>query len=97
MQWYPEKLAVLPEGTTSTIEFLKSNFQKDQAFNYAEFGIYEGSTALAIVEHFQNAKLFLFDYEEVLSRHKSKFSKYFDRVELHGNSEKFLGLDNLGG
>jgi hypothetical protein len=28
MEWYPEKLGVLPEGTTSTIEFLKANFAR---------------------------------------------------------------------
>lgn len=89
MEWYPEKLAVLPEGTTSTIEFLKENFSQDESFNYAEFGIYQGATALAIAEHFANAKLFLFDYEIVLAKYKSKFIRFFDRVQFFGNSEKF--------
>ena len=89
MEWYPEKLRVSPEGTTSTIEFLKANFAQNDSFTYAEFGIYEGATALAIASHFTNAKLFLFDYEEVILKHQSKLNKYMERIQLYGNSEKY--------
>ena len=96
MTWYPEKLAVSPEGTPSTIHFLKTHYAKESQFNYAEFGIYEGATSLAIAAYFPNATLYLFDYEKNISKHKHKFDLFGSRVTFIENSEKYLDSYNWG-
>ena len=94
MSWYPKKIAFHPEGTPSTIQFLKSHYARESKFVYAEFGVYEGATALAIAEFFPNAKLFLFDFEDNISRIRYKFNHFNSRVTFLGNSEKYLDSYN---
>lgn len=79
-----------PEGTDSTFQFIKKKYSKEAEFTYAEFGVYEGSTALKIAKDFPNSTIFLFDYEITLLRVREKFSLFGDRIQFHGNSHKFL-------
>lgn len=89
MSWYPDRLAVSELGTTSTIEFIKSRFGKYETFNFAEFGIYEGSTALAIADYFPNCTLFLFDFHTTIEKYKHRFVHHSERTNFYGNTDRY--------
>jgi hypothetical protein len=89
MSWYPDRLAVSELGTTSTIEFIMTRFGKYEVFNFAEFGIYEGSTALAIADYFPNCTLFLFDFHTTIERYKHRFLDHSARTNFYGNSDRY--------
>ena len=89
MSWYPDRLAVSALGTPATIEFIKSRFGKYEFFNYAEFGIYEGATALAVADYFPNCTLFLFDFHRTIERNKHRFIDYSQRTLFYGNSDRY--------
>lgn len=90
MNWYPEKLMVGNNGTTSTQKFIKKSFLEDATFNYIELGIYEGMTAKSIAENFPNVNIFLFDYEENIARAQENLSKYENKIQYFANSQKYL-------
>ena len=89
MSWYPDRLSVSELGTISTIEFMKSRFGKYDAFSFAEFGIYEGSTALAIAEYFPNCTLFLFDFHTTIEKYKHRFFHHSKRTNFYGNTDRY--------
>jgi len=89
VKWYPENLRVGPEGTTSTIEFITQAYERNSTFHYAEFGIYQGSTAHAIASYFPNATLHLFDFDSTLEKFSNKFLEFGNRIILYGNSQKY--------
>lgn len=89
MSWYPDRLAVSNLGTPSTIEFIKSRFGKYEVFNYAEFGIYEGSTALAIADYFPNCSLYLFGFDTTIEKYKYRFVNHLERANFYGNSDRY--------
>lgn len=87
--WYPSKLVVGSEGTTSTYAFMKTVFDRDQEFRYAEFGIYMGDTARNVCELFPNCELHLFDYTRAVQRAEAKLMAYPNRISYFGNTQKF--------
>jgi len=89
MEWYPKSLRVDSHGSQSTIDFLVRNFERNSLFHYAEFGIYEGSTAKAIASHFPNAILHLFDFHNVLDQFSSKHPEFENRIQFYGNTQKY--------
>jgi hypothetical protein len=88
-QWYPEKLAVSSQGTTATYDFMRSHFGSKQHFVYAEFGVYQGDTALNVCRLFENAEVHLFDYADALAKAQSKLSAFPNRVFCYENSQRY--------
>jgi hypothetical protein len=89
MEWYPRSLRVDSHGSQSTIDFLVRNFERNSLFHYAEFGIYEGSTAKAIASYFPNAILHLFDFHNVLDQFSRKHPEFGNRIQFYGNTQKY--------
>jgi hypothetical protein len=87
--WYPEKVIVGPEGVPRTYEFMKTAFESDQRFNYAEFGIYKADTARNICNLFPNSILHLFDYHRNIEEAKIKLASYKNTIYYYGNSQKY--------
>ena len=94
MEWYPQLLQVDPLGTQSTIDFMKTQYEQSATFHYAEFGIYEGSTAFAIASYFPNCHLYLFDYQTTIGRYIKRFESFGNRVQFFGNSDRYLDSYN---
>jgi hypothetical protein len=86
--WYPSKLAVGPQGTSETYNFMKNIFHNEQHFNYSEFGIYRADTALNVCDIFSNATLYLFDFYDSLEDAKAKLSKFPNKIYFYGNTQK---------
>ena len=92
--WYPKKLRVPPHGTPGTVTGVLEAFGKQDSFHYAELGIYEGSTALAILQKRPQAQVSLFDYASQLEAMSPKFDDYADRVTFYPNSPRHLDSYN---
>lgn len=93
-RWYPKKLLVSDTGVKSTCDFLLRTFEKNQKFNYAELGIYEGATANFVLNNFPYAKLFLFDYVDTIERISKKFETHSGRISYYPNTSKFCDSYN---
>jgi len=88
-EWYPEKLRVADSGNRVTLDFLLANFSPESAFNYAEFGVYQGATAREVAQSFPNANLFLFDFHQTLENLRPNFIEFGKRVRFFGNSQLY--------
>jgi hypothetical protein len=87
--WYPETVAVGPEGTPGTYQFLKAKFHPEQHFAFAEFGIYRADTARNVCELFPNASIYLFDYSTAIEKAKENLAHFNNRVFYYENSQKY--------
>jgi hypothetical protein len=87
--WYPEKLAVGPQGNTNTLEFMQRTFAPGQHFHYSEYGIYHGNTALGVCQMFPNAVLHLFDYEENAEIARRTLAGVSNKVYFYTNTQKY--------
>jgi hypothetical protein len=87
--WYPKKLRVGNEGTPATYEFITKVFESNQSFRYAEFGIYEGATALNVHKLFPKSEIHLFDYEDTLNDFRKRVLNSPDRYFFYGNTQKY--------
>lgn len=96
MDWYPKKLRVNPEGSVPTLEFISNLYGEEDTFHYAEIGVYQGSTALRILEKFPNAVVSLFDYDSALDGVKESldFFEKENRVNYFGNTQKYCDSYN---
>lgn len=92
--WYPKKLAVLPEGTPETYNFMQNIFNPQEHFSYAEFGFYQGDTAKNVCRLFPNSTLHLFDFHENCRLVKDKLSEFSNQIYFYGNTEKYLDSYN---
>ena len=88
--WYTKRLNVSLEGNTDTLKFMKTVFNKESNFVYAEFGAYHGGTALEILKYFPNALIYIFDYDHFVQIMKENLKSFENRVNFFSNSEKFL-------
>jgi len=87
--WYPEKVAVSPDGTPSTYQFMSSVFNIDQHFEYAEFGIWQAATATNVCNLFPNSSLHLFDFYENIENSKKVLSKFSNKITYYPNTQKY--------
>jgi hypothetical protein len=78
------------EGNQDTLKFMKTIFNKESDFVYAEFGAYHGGTALEILKYFPNAFIHIFDYDHFVQIMKGNLKSFESRVNFYSNSEKFL-------
>ncbi len=76
------------------IKNLQSCFKSEEAFEYAEFGIYKGDTALKILQLFPNSIIHLFDFEHTINEVQHKFIGFLDRVNFYSNSSAYLDSYN---
>ena len=86
-KWYPETLRVAEGGTARTYQFMTTVFQPDQAFTYAEFGIWKADTAANVCRLFPNAVLHLFDFEVNIRAAQDKLAAFPNRIHYYGNSQ----------
>ncbi|MGQ0697126.1 MAG: hypothetical protein ACT4PZ_02675 [Panacagrimonas sp.] len=89
VDWYPTKLLVGGGGNAGTLGSLTNYFPSHRHFHYAEFGIYQGATAEAVVNRFPNAVLHLFDFEDKIEGAKKRFSHCGPRVVYYSNTQKY--------
>lgn len=87
--WYPEKMRVSDEGTKKVYYLMTTLYDREEYFNYAEIGSYEGNTAKNVCELFPNATLYLFDYTNVIEKNKEKLKQYEDRIHYFDNTQKY--------
>ncbi|MDJ0640756.1 MAG: hypothetical protein QNJ20_18205 [Paracoccaceae bacterium] len=92
--WYPDKLIVSAKGTPETLKQVLGAFEADAAFHYAEFGIYEASTALSILEACPNAQVSLFDFDHTIDKARKRLAAFQGRVHFYGNSQRHLDSYN---
>ncbi len=92
--WYPTDLRVKETGTPRTYQFLRQIFAPDQAFVYAEFGVFRGDTAYRICERFPNATLYLFDFQKNIEVVRDRLSHFGNRIHYFGNSECYTDSYN---
>lgn len=89
MKWYPTKLRVKSRPNVPTLDFLQRIYRSDDRFHYAEFGIYQADTALAVCEHFPNAVLSLFDFHATVASARRKLEGQGNEIRFYGNSQRF--------
>lgn len=87
--WYPPNLAVDSKGSAGSQEFIMEVFRETDSFVYAELGIYEGATAEAVAEHFPNAELHLFDFDDSIEKARKRLARFGDRVHFYANSQRY--------
>ncbi len=92
--WYPETLNVGNQGTPRICEFLKTVYQPDHCFHYAELGIYQVGTPKNICAAFPNAVLHLFDYQSVVDNAKKTLNIYSNEIFYYGNTTKYFDSYN---
>jgi len=92
--WYPAKLKVPQRGEIGTINSVLDQFSEETAFHYAEFGIYEGSTALTVLKNRPKATVSLFDFDAALKAAHPRLAAYEDRITYYGNSQRHLDSYN---
>jgi hypothetical protein len=87
--WYPASVRVGDRGTPGTYRFLESIYDKNDAFTYAEFGIYRADTARNVAERFPNATLYLFDFHEAISKAATKLGQFPNKIYYYGNTQRY--------
>ena len=92
--WYPDKLVVGSKGTPSTLKHVLGAFGTDTAFHYAEFGIYEASTAFSILDACPQARVSLFDFDHTIEKARQRLAAFGDRVKYYGNTQRHLDSYN---
>lgn len=88
-KWYPQNLRVGEAGTAGTYGFMETVFEPNQAFTYAEFGIWKADTAANVCRRFPNANLHLFDFEENIQAAREKLSVFPNQIAYYGNSQRY--------
>jgi hypothetical protein len=91
--WYPQKLGVSSQGS-GAYDFMLTHIPRETAFHYAEFGIYEGSTAFYIAHLYPRATLHLFDFDDTLKRAAERFRILPNQVHYYGNTQKYCDSYN---
>lgn len=91
--WYPKTLGVLPQGS-GAYDFMMKTIPRDAAFHYAEFGIYQGSTALHVANLFPRCTLHLFDFADTLQEAADRFKDLPNKVHTYGNTQKYCDSYN---
>ncbi len=87
--WYPRTIRVGPFGVPKTYQFMQTVFAPDQAFTYAEFGIYRSDTAHNVCTRFPKATLHLFDFHERIDEARARLSVCGNDIHYYGNTQKY--------
>lgn len=95
-KWYPRLLAVPDHANQKLLTSLQSLFSEQENFEYAEIGVYEGQTCMAVAKLFPNARLSLFDYTDRLTdvEEKIRIQDPDRRINFFSNSYKYLDSYN---